>query len=489
MKKILVLLLIIAVPMALFAGGQTDTVEKEMEMNTENAKYVFLFIGDGMAMPQITSAEAYLNAKAGSTPGVEKLSFTQFPAQGLTTTYDAGSFITDSASAGTAIATGNKTLSGVVNMDETRTKKLKTIAEYAKEAGMKVGVISSVNLDHATPACFYAKEESRNNYYNINMQLAHSNFDYFAGGMVRIDKTPEGQKSAHDVMKENGWSLASNRAELKALVPGDKQVYAYYSTSFTRNSLDYAIDMEADDISLAEYTAKGIELLDNDKGFFMMVEGGKIDWACHANDAAASIHNTIAFDNAVKEAVKFYNAHPADTLVIVTGDHETGGLTLGFAGTQYASAFSEIDKQKMSYEAFDTYILGPYKQAHAKDGKLADLMPEIEKNFGLTNRSDYENEMLAAAYKRSMGSEVEKSAVTQDYLLYGGYEPLSVTITHLLNQRAGLAWTSYSHTGVPVQTFALGAGNELFNGYYDNTDIFKKMYKIMLANDSLALAE
>ncbi len=88
-----------------------------------------------------------------------------------------------------------------------------------------------------------------------------------------------------------------------------------------------------------------------------------------------------------------------------------------------------------------------------------------------------------------MGSESGKSSETQEYLLYGGYEPLTVTITHLLNQRAGLAWTSYSHTGVPVQTFALGAGNELFDGYYDNTDIFKKMYKIMFPEIVVALAE
>ena len=490
MKKFITILLILCVSFAAFAEGQQETTAAdEMAAQTMKAKYVFLFIGDGMAMPQITSAEAYLSAMAETKPGVEKLGFTQFPAQGLTTTYDAGSFITDSASAGTALATGNKTLSGVINMDETKTKKFKTIAEYAKEAGMKVGVISSVNLDHATPACFYAKQPSRSNYYEINMQLANSNFDYFAGGMVRVDKTPEGEKSAHDVMKENGWIIASTRKEVSALTPTDKQVYAYYSTSFTRNSLDYALDMEADDTTLAEFTKKGIELLDNEDGFFIMVEGGKIDWACHANDAAASIHNTIAFDNAIREAVDFYNNHPEETVIVVTGDHETGGLTLGFAGTKYGSAFNEIDKQKMSYEAFNTYVLGPYKKANAGAGSLAGLMPEIEKAFGLTDLTDYETEMLEAAFIRSMGGEMEGSSETQEYLLYGGYEPLTVTITHLLNQRAGLAWTSYSHTGVPVQTFALGVGQELFNGYYDNTDIFKKMMNIMLASDAVAMAQ
>lgn len=220
-----------------------------------------------------------------------------------------------------------------------------------------------------------------------------------------------------------------------------------------------------------------------------MVEGGKIDWACHANDAASSIKNTIAFDEAVKEGIKFYNEHPEDTIVIVTGDHETGGLTLGFAGTKYDSAFTEIENQRMSYEAFNTYVLNPFKEANGSSAKLADLMPEIEKAFGVADLTDYELEMLEDAFARSIGGEVEISSDTQEYLLYGGYEPLTMTLTHILNQRAGLAWTSYSHTGVPVQTFALGAGQEMFNGYYDNTDIFKYMKEIMFADDSVAIAQ
>ena len=215
----------------------------------------------------------------------------------------------------------------------------------------------------------------------------------------------------------------------------------------------------------------------------------RFDWACHANDAAASIHNTIAFDEAVKEGIKFYNEHPEETIVIITGDHETGGLTLGFAGTKYGSAFTEIDKQKISYEAFDTYVLKPYAKENAGSGILADLMPEIEKSFGLTDLTDYEKEMLEDAFTRTMKGEEVVSSETQDYLLYGGYSPLTMTMTHLLNQRAGLAWTSYSHTGVPVQTFALGVGQDMFNGYYDNTDIFKYMKKIMFAEDQVAMAQ
>jgi len=439
-----------------------------------------------MAMPQINAAEAYLNQKTGSSIGVKQLGFTQFPAQGLTTTYDAGSFITDSASAGTAIATGNKTLSGVINMDVSKTVKYTTIAELAKSAGKKVGILSSVNLDHATPACFYAKEASRNDYYNIGMQLAASDFDFFAGGQVRNSKTPKGEKSAHDIMMERGWQMASTREELAALKPGTT-AYAY-TTGFAAEALDYDMDRESDDISLAEFTKKGIELLDNEKGFFMMIEGGKIDWACHANDAAASIHDTIAFDNAVAEAIAFYNAHPEETTIIVTGDHETGGLALGFAGTKYDSAFEKIDAQTMSYEYFDTYILTPYKESHTADNaRLDDLMPAIEKAFGLKEFSPLERKKLDAAFAQSMAAKDAKDTSDEAYLLYGGYEPLSVTLTHIANEQAGLGWTSYSHTGVPVSTFAMGVGQDLFNGYYDNTDVFKKMMDVMGIDTRVAL--
>ena len=148
----------------------------------KSPKYVFLFIGDGMAMPQVNSAEIYAKAIASRDIAIKKLRFSQFPVVGMTTTYEAGSFITDSASAGTAMATGNKTLSGVINMDPGKTRKFTTIAEMAKNAGYKVGIVSSVSLDHATPASFYAKVPSRGDMYDIAVQLTQSRFDYFGGG-------------------------------------------------------------------------------------------------------------------------------------------------------------------------------------------------------------------------------------------------------------------------------------------------------------------
>lgn len=459
------------------SGNKESETNNNITEDAGKAKYVFLFIGDGMAMPQLSAAEAYLSAKSGDNANFKKLAMSNFPAQGLTTTYSSNALITDSAAAGTAIATGQKTESGVIAMDPTKQVKLKTLAEIAKEAGKKIGIVSSVNLDHATPATFYAHSPSRKNYYDINIEMANSNFDYFAGGMVRIDKTPDGQKNAHEVMKERGWDIASTRDELNKLT-GEKQIYAY-NKGFAGNALDYAIDQDSEDITLPEFTRKGIEVLYGEEGFFLMVEGGKVDWACHANDAAASIKNTIAFDNAVKEAIEFYNEHPDETLIVVTGDHETGGLTLGFAGTKYGSAFEKIDNQTMSHEGFNSYVLKPFIEKHGLNAKLADLLPEIEKAFGLKEFSAYEMDLLEKSFTQSMIKEDDREESDETYLLYGGYEPITVTLTHILNQRAGLAWTSYSHTGVPVPTFAMGVTQNSFNGYYDNTDIFTKLHMAM----------
>jgi alkaline phosphatase len=449
-----------------------------------HAKYVFLFIGDGMAMPQISSAEVFSRAMTSKEISMKRLGFSQFPVAGLTTTYDAGSFITDSASAGTALATGNKTLNGVVNMDTTKTRNFKTIAEYVHEKGMKVGIITTVSLDHATPAVFYSKAPSRGNYYDISVQLAKSGFEFFGGGGFLQPKGKNKDKQdVIEIAKSSGYTFVNTKEAFQALRPGAAKVLAVNETLQDSASMPYEIDRKPDDLSIVDYTRKGIELLSNGpKGFFMMVEGGKIDWACHANDAAASIRDTLAFDAAVSEAVAFAGKHPKDTLIVVTGDHETGGMTLGFVGTQYSTFFDKIAPQKMSFERFNDEVIAAYKKLTPKEkAHLEDLLPAIKENFGLDYASlgPVQKEQLEVAFQRTMGNEMVRPVQEDQYLLYGGYEPLTVKVTQILNQSAGIGWTSYAHTGVPVATFAKGAGQELFGGYYDNTEIFRKLAAVM----------
>ena len=480
------------------------------------AKYVFLFIGDGMSVSQASAAEMYkASLKGEARAGVEKLNFSTFPAQGMTTTYSSESLITDSAAAGTAIACGVKTYNAGVGVDADG-KSVPTFAEMARDAGMKVGIVSSVSLDHATPAAFYAHQKSRKSYYEIGLELAASDFDYFAGGGF-VD--PEGKKSkkegekvsVRDAITGAGYAYVNDKAAFDALKAGTKAVVVAPRLQDSE-SMPYAMDAREGDITLADMTAKGIEVLDNPEGFFMMVESGKIDWACHANDAMAAIGDVLAFEEAVAKAVDFAARHPAETLIVVTGDHETGGMTLGFSGTRYSTYFSNLSNQKISYVAFDEEF-DAWRKANpgAPFEKVASL---VEERFGLKvpteadlaemvkaagssdyaksvgskydmHLKDFELEDLKAAYARSMSGE--KKAEGRDYLLYGGYEPFSVTLTHLLNQKAGLAWTSYSHTGVPVLTSATGAGAGSFNGFYDNTDIYTKIVDAMGLKAAVAM--
>lgn len=485
MKKIIGLLIVLALgfqPLCAAGVKGKQGVGRNTEAGvagTGRAKYVFLFIGDGMAMSQISAAEVFSTARSSKDVTVTRLAFTQFPVAGLTTTYDAGTFITDSASAGTAIATGNKTLSGVINMDVGRTTKFKTIAEYAGETGRKVGIVSSVTLNHATPASFYAKVPSRSDYYDIACQLANSGFDYFGGGSIdqRTGKNKD-QTDAVALAKAAGYTYVDTKAGFNALKAGAGKVIAVNAVIQDSGSMPYEIDRKPDDLSLADYTRKGIELLDNPNGFFLMVEGGKVDWACHANDAGAAIEDVLAIDTAIRTALEFAQRHPDETLIVVTGDHETGGLTIGFAGTQYNTFFDKVALQTRSYIAFDSDVLKPYKASVPQDrAKLEDLLPAIQESFGIdfAALSGVQKEQIRFAFQRSMGNEQQRSFAEDQYLLYGGYEPLTVKLTQVMNQTAGIGWTSYAHTGVPVPTFAYGVHEELFGGYYDNTDIFRKL--------------
>lgn len=204
MKKIVIGLLFIS----LVIGGTTGC-NKE---STPKAKYVFFFIGDGMGLNQVYLAELYkasLEGKIGNSP----LNLSQLPIQSYMTTYSANHNITCSSASATAMATGYKTNNGVVCKDTSLTIKYETIAEKVKAAGYEVGVLSSVGIDHATPACFYAHQDSRNMYYEISLELAESKFDYFGGGGFHYPTgEEENMTNAYDKASELGYKVSKNIA-------------------------------------------------------------------------------------------------------------------------------------------------------------------------------------------------------------------------------------------------------------------------------------
>ena len=215
-----------------------------------------------------------------------------------------------------------------------------------------------------------------------------------------------------------------------------------------------------------------------------MCEGGKIDWAGHANDALANIGDTLDLDDAVKVAFDFALQHPSETLIIVTGDHETGGMTIGYAATGYNTAFDILRNQKCSYVAFDSMI-----NAEKKNGTYTfdRLMEIVNDNFGLwygengtdsaLALNDYEYNKLKKAYEDDLSGNA-KTGYEESSRLYGGYNAVSVTLTHIINNKAGIGWTSFSHTGLPVPVYAYGVGSEAFSGSYDNTEVAKKLFAL-----------
>jgi len=374
-------------------------------------------------------------------------------------------------------------------MDTSMTQKYETISEKLKaQKGYKIGVISTVNLNHATPAAFYAHQSSRNNYYEIGQEMIASDFDYFAGGaLLRPTGSDKNQESIYDLAAAQGYKVIKNQAEAENLKAGDGKAILIDEHLADADAMSYALDTNHGEWTLSNYVSKGIELLDNDNGFFMMVEGGKIDWACHANDAGSSINDTIALSDAVSVAVDFYHQHPDDTLILVTGDHETGGLSVGFAGTNYDTYLDNMQNQVISYAKFDADYVARYKANHTP---FSEVLKDIKANFGLRTAADadaanyqnlvltdYEYKRLEAAYNRTLatGASNKSNMSQEEYVLYGTYEPLTVTITHTLNNKSGISFTSYSHTGLPVPVFAIGNGSGNFHGYYDNTDIFNKV--------------
>lgn len=467
----------------------------------EAPRYVFLFIGDGMGNEQVQAASFYQGVEQTGTLTQIPTSFQNFPHVGSVTTYDSTSFCPDSASTATSIATGHKTLSGVINRDpETLQESYETIAEKLHtQRGYRIGILTSVNMNHATPAAFYAHQDSRHNYYEIGEELATSGFEFFAGGsFLAPTGDDEDKKDLADVIAEAGYKVVKTQADAEGLKAGDSERTLILSeVEADGGAMDYDLDAVDGEWHLADYVDKGIEMLGDDEPFFMMVEGGKIDWACHANDARSSIGDVLALDAAVQRAVAFAEEHPDETLILVTADHETGGLAIGYATTNYDTHLHNLTHQTISYAKFDSDVVSAYKDGGVK---FSNALADVKKYFGLLTESDadeenpgtgelgdttdenlvltdYEIALLEDAFDRQMaqGGSSQADMTQAEYELYGTYQPFSMTVCHILDHKSGLSHTTYAHTGAPVNIYATGVGADKFVGAYDNTEIYTRL--------------
>lgn len=440
MKKILLFLLLFVTVFSL-AG--------------KNPKYIILFIGDGMAVPQRMIAEEYAKKT-----GKGKLLLNTLPFHATTKTNSANALITDSAAAATAIACGVKTNNGMIGMTPQK-KKVTSVAEEAKKKNRKVGIISSVTINHATPAGFYGHRTSRSSYYELGLDLVASGFDFFGGGGI----AQHGKKSPDifALAQEKGYKIHQGKKGLSAAKKGEKCIFIAASKS---SRMPYVIDLEKNIPTLAQITEKAIEVLDNPHGFFLMVEGGAIDWAGHGNEAAANIHEVLALDEAVKKAYEFYKKHPQETLIVVTGDHETGGMTMGFAGSGYQMKVELLANQKCSVGVFQSELASMRKKK--KDLSFEDVKPLITEKFGfIFEKGNKKDPMLVTAKELQ---ELQKSFARKR---------LHHAVRILMNKKTGIGWASGNHTALPVLTTSIGKKAEHFTGLMDNTDIAKKLKNLL----------
>lgn len=441
----------------------------------QQAKYVFYFIGDGMGVNQVNGAEMYLAEQEGRI-GVKPLLFTTFPAGTMATTFSATNSVTDSSAAGTALATGEKTYNGAVSMDDDK-NVLSTVAERAKKVGRKVGIATSVSVDHATPAAFYAHQPNRSRYYEIALDLPKAGFDFYAGSGFLKPTTTADKKEAPNVfpiIEEAGYTIARGLDEYKEKAADAKKMILIQKESADPSCLPYAIDHEEGDLTLPEITESAVSFLSkgNKKGFFLMVEGGKIDWACHSNDPVTVFEEVIDLDNAVRVAYEFYKKHPKETLIVVTADHETGGMGLGIG--KYELHLKSLLNQKQSQDLLSKAItdLRKDKAGKASWNEIKDLLTEkmgFWKELPLTWEQE---KMLRDEYEQSF----VKNKVVFEESLYARTEPLAAA-RKVMSQIAMVGWTSSSHTAGYVPVFAIGAGADLFTGKMDNTEIPKRIAK------------
>lgn len=228
-----------------------------------------------------------------------------------------------------------------------------------RKAGKKVGVTTSVSVDHATPAAFYAHQPNRSMYYEIALDLPKANFDFYAGGGFLKPTTTADKKEAPSIfpiIEEAGYTIAKGIDDFKVKSTQADKMILIQKDGANPSCLPYSIDRKDGDMTLAEITESAVSFLTKgkNKGFFLMVEGGKIDWACHSNDPATVFEEVIDMDNAIKVAYEFYKKHPKETLIVVTADHETGGLGLGTG--KYELHLKALKNQKQSQDLLSTAI-------------------------------------------------------------------------------------------------------------------------------------
>lgn len=441
-------------------------------------KYVFYFIGDGMGVNQINVTETYLAALKGKI-GIEPIVMSSFPVVGMVNTYSALNGVTDSAAGGTALACGKKTKNGAIGMLQDLETPCTSIAVWAQRAGKAVGIATNVAITHATPASFYGHQPSRNMYYEIGQDLCKSGFDFFAGCDFHRPNTKEGEPTLREQAKAAGYTILTGgykeymkkgrKAEKLIMFQSD-----YQNDKLGSDHIPYALDQDKNDLTLEQIVRAGINYLMGKQkdGFFFQIEGGMIDYACHRNDIGNAINEVLDMDKAVKVAYEFYLQHPDETIIVISADHETGGLVMGKG--PYELHTDLLKYQRKSIDELKWMLNQQYKKNPKAFTKTA-VEKVLKAEMGLWDHiklTDQQTERLTARW-----NDIEK-AMAENEKVGDRINELCETTKRIISDAALISWASGGHSNGYVPVYAIGPGTEVFQGRIDNIEIAPAMAKI-----------
>ena len=455
MKKLLTLLLILAASLPLAAKAP---------------KYIFYFIGDGMGMSHVQTTEAY-NRSVLHNP--QPILMLQFPTVSYATSYSASSDITDSAAAGTALSTGVKTRNGMIAMTPDSIPA-ESIASKLFKKGWGVGVVTTVPPDDATPSVFYAHQPSRSMFYEIGREAATCGYEFIGGSRWRGMKDKQGKPTdLRQLFIENG---VETFRDAKAAANSRSRRVVLLNTDTVAHALAYAIDENKEHLALTDMVSACLAHLEktSPKKFFMMAEAGTIDYAAHSNDGGGVVRETLAFQDAIRIAYDFYLAHPQETLIVITADHNTGGMALANTFLHYEANLKAISSQKISKDRFSDWCKRLLKD---KTPITWEQMKEV-----LGEKLGYwKTVTLTPKQEKYIHEEFDRTFAQGDSeehkTLYNTSNNFVEAVFDTFNDIAGIGFTAESHSGDFVPVFAIGAGADLFQGFHDNTDIPKLIYK------------
>lgn len=423
------------------------------------ARNVILMIGDGMGPSQIGAARLYSDRLLGRElymVAAMKRGRTAFLANET-----ADATVTESAAAATQIATGVRATRGSISMDASGQTPLATVLELAKQARLGTGLVTTSRITDATPAAFAAHVANRSEEASVAAQELALGVDVLLGGGRQLflpDTEGGARKDGRTLTTEArraGYAVVGSASELRD-APGAR-LLGLFSAREMAFEIDRARTVEAAEPSLAQMTAKALDVLGRTpRGFFVMIEGGRIDHAAHLNDAAATIQEVLAFDQAVGVALEFQGRHP-DTLVLVAADHETGGMAL-----------IGHSKDSESYVGIDLLAI---QKAEASFGRVLDELGEAPAP-----------EKIRQVVKKDLGVEIteEEARLVADDVVHRldprNYDyPTVHSLAFVLRPYLRVGWASQTHTASPLFAFASGPGSQRLLGFHHNTELFHIM--------------